>query len=342
MENLMIPDRTLNALHTANNATAYGDQFHKTCTVEKAHTSRKAVATGEVFLLPETLLKAFRIQLQRSETDDPSLLAQTLSFPVEGYLAEKMEVIDVDAVHQAYQFLTRELALRLYEEFNELYQRMKDPGLFRIDPKAMGRRKLKNLCLDYLVRSEKNKARERAVFQFENSSNMTDTMGALRALNDCKGVERENVMAEFEKQWMDEPLVIDKWFSLQATCSLPSTLERIRKLTMHPRFNPNNPNRIRSLIGSFSHSNPICFHAASGEGYGFLADSVLVCDRRNPVVAARLVSAFNRWRKYDAGRQALIQKELERIAAASDLSGDVREIVSKTLQAPASKTDHGE
>ena len=300
-----------------------------------------SIREQRALLLPETLLKAFRIQLQKSETADPSLLAQTLSFPGEGYLGEKMEVIDVGAVRQARQFLLRELALCLNEEFNELYQRMKDPGPFRTDPKAMGRRKLKNLCLDYLVRSEKIKARERAAFQFENSSNMTDTIGALTALNDCEGVERENVMADFEKQWMDEPLVLDKWFSLQATCSLPGTLERIQKLTMHPHFNPNNPNRIRSLIGAFSHGNPICFHAASGEGYGFLADSVLVCDRRNPMVAARLVSAFSRWRKYDAGRQALIQKELERIAADSDLSGDVREIVSKTLQASASRTDHG-
>ena len=104
-------------------------------------------------MLSETLLKAFRIQLQKSETADPSLLAQTLSFPGEGYLGEKLEVIDVDAVRQARQFLMRELALCLNEEFNELYQRMKDPGPFRIDRKAMGRRKLKNLCLDYLVRS---------------------------------------------------------------------------------------------------------------------------------------------------------------------------------------------
>ena len=294
-----------------------------------------AAKTNQPLQFPETLLQSFRNQLAITENSDPSLLAQALSLPSESYLGEKMDVIDVEAVHRLRQMMLQELALQLEEDWNRLYQSMNDKGPYRLDPTAVGRRKLKNLCLDFLVRADSKNGRKAAYEQFETSSNMTDTIGALSALNDSEAEEREAAMAKFEKKWLDEPLVLDKWFALQATSNLPGTLEKVKTLTRHTRFDKNNPNRIRSVIGAFSMSNFTGFHDASGNCYCFLADSVIEYDQSNPMVAARLAGAFNRWRKFDPKRQELMQRQMERIGAVQKLSGDVREIITKTLQAPA-------
>ncbi len=146
---------------------------------------------------------------------------------------------------------------------------------------------------------------------------------------DCP--EREQAIAEFHKRWKHDTLVLDKWFSLQAMSHLPGTLASVEKLMEHPAFDRRNPNKVRSLIGAFSHGNQVRFHDAGGAGYVFLADQVVAIDAINPQVAARLMGAFSRWRKFGDDRRQLMHAQLERILSTSNLSKDVYEIASKTL-----------
>jgi aminopeptidase N len=140
-------------------------------------------------------------------------------------------------------------------------------------------------------------------------------------------------MTAFYGRWRDYPLVVDKWFRLQALSPLPGALARVQSLTLHPAYHKENPNRVRALVGAFCHGNPGHFHADDGSGYLFLSDQVLQIDPINPQVAARLVSAFNQWRRYDDHRQRLMQAELERIQGQDGVSRDVGEIVGRTLAA---------
>ena len=145
------------------------------------------------------------------------------------------------------------------------------------------------------------------------------------------GSEGNQALESFYDQWKANPLVIDKWMTIQAQAASPDTLQRIRSLTTHPAFNVANPNRVRALVGAFVMGNQLRFHAADGSGYAFLADMVLQLDKVNPQVAARLCGAFETWRRFDQGRQALIRKQLSRIAATEGLSRNVSEIVARTL-----------
>jgi aminopeptidase N len=167
--------------------------------------------------------------------------------------------------------------------------------------------------------------------QFEGADNMTDRLAALTCLANGDMPQRDTALAAFYHHFQDNPLVIDKWFTVQATSTRLDTLAEVQALLEHPAFTMKNPNRVRSLIGSFAHGNPARFHDASGAGYRFLADRVLELDPFNPQVAARLAGALSRWRRYDAHRQALMRNELARIDAQPGLSRDVGEIVSKSL-----------
>jgi len=136
---------------------------------------------------------------------------------------------------------------------------------------------------------------------------MTDVLAALAVLVDIDCPARATALEAFYRRWADDPLVIDKWFALQARSSLPGTIAAVRALTAHPAFSRANPNRVRALVGTFSQANPVQFHAASGEGYALLAEEVLTLDPANPTTAARLVQPLGQWRRYDAARQGLMR-----------------------------------
>ena len=172
---------------------------------------------------------------------------------------------------------------------------------------------MKNLCLDYLSELETLEVREMAQNQFRKNNNMTDVIGSLRVLTDIDCVERENTFKEFEQKWKNNSLVMDKWFSLQAISNLPKTIENVKKLTLHPSYEENNPNKIRSLIGSFCRFNQLRFHASDGSGYEFLANQVLRIDPLNPQIAARLVGVFNNWRQFKKVHKSKINDQLQRI-----------------------------
>jgi aminopeptidase N len=167
--------------------------------------------------------------------------------------------------------------------------------------------------------------------QFSRADNMTDVSAALHCLANSEAPEREEALEAFYRKWQHDPLVMDKWFTLQATSPLPDTLPRVKFLMTHPVFDPKNPNRIRALVGAFCHGNPIRFHAGDGTGYRFLSEQVIEIDARNPQIAARLLGSLSRWKKFDPGRQALMKDALETILSSPDLSRDVYEVGSKTL-----------
>jgi aminopeptidase N len=167
--------------------------------------------------------------------------------------------------------------------------------------------------------------------QFEGADNMTDRLAALTCLANGELPQRDTALAAFYERYRDDPLVIDKWFTVQAASTRLDTLQQVQALLEHPAFTMKNPNRVRALIGAFAHGNPARFHEASGAGYRFLADRILELDPLNPQVAARLVGALSRWRRLDDRRQELMRTQLERIQAQPRLSRDVGEIVAKSL-----------
>ena len=265
----------------------------------------------------------------RSVLRDPdhAFAAEVLALPVESFLAEQMEVVDPDRLHASRNALRRALASSLKTEFQALYKQLESKSAYSPDPVSMGRRALRNLSLGYLGEVGESKL---AYEQFKRADNMTDSMAALVTLANLDCPEREPALAAFYEKWKDEPLVVDKWLSVQASSRLPTTLERVKQLLKHPAFDLKVPNRVYAVIRTFA-SNHVRFHAADGQGYAFLADQVIALNPMNPQVAARMARAFDRWRKFDAGRQAHAKAALERIGDTDKLSKDVAEIVGKAL-----------
>lgn len=285
---------------------------------------------GEDLSLEESYINAFRAIL-RDEKTDKSLLAEALILPTEIYLAEQMDTIDPAAIRTVREFVKKALAEATKEDLRRVYTSNGQAGPYRIDSAATGKRSLKNMALAYLMTVADKDTLYSCMDQFSKGNNMTDVMAALSAFSHYEGKEGEDAFSAFYKKWEKDPLVIDKWFSLQARSILPDTLTKVKALMKHPAFNMKNPNRVRSLIGAFTHGNIAAFHHESGEGYTFLAEQVLTLDKFNPQVAARMVGALSRWKRYDEGRQTLMKKELERIKGEKGLSNDVYEIVSKSL-----------
>lgn len=292
----------------------------------------KTLQQGGMPVLDPLLVEALRLNL-RQQGGDKALLAQALTLPAESSLALRMEVIDPDNLHLARRFVRAELARQLNEEFRHVYEENREDGCYALTPEAMGRRSLKNICLSYLLVMEPLPAEhlQLAMRQYRQKTNMTDVMAALGALAHCQVPERQEALDDFYHQWQDQPLVVDKWLTLQATSCLENTLETVRELLTHPAFSLNNPNKVRALIGAFGTGNQVRFHAASGAGYVFLADQILALDPLNPQIASRLMTPFTSWKRYDTSRQQLMRQQMERIAGQTGLSAGVYELVQKSL-----------
>lgn len=273
---------------------------------------------------------AFRAVLT-SDEGDRAFLAEALTLPTEAYLAELMTVADPDAIHAARQFVRRTLAGDLREEFLAVRALNRSSVPYAVDDGRGGERRLANLCLAYLVTLEEPEVIALALDQYREADNMTDAMGALAPLASCACPERREALAAFYGRWQDDRQVVDKWFTLQATSSLPGTIAEVTALLAHPAFELANPNRFRALVGAFSQGNQVRFHAADGSGYRFLADQLVRLIPVNPQVAARLLAPLTRWRRFGEARQLLMRGELERIRALPALPRDVYEVVEKSL-----------
>jgi aminopeptidase N len=258
---------------------------------------------------------------------DPAFAAEVLTLPGETFLAEQMKVVDPDRLHESRNTLRRTLAQALKKELKQSYDSLGSKAPYSPDAASAGRRALRNLCLGYLAELGDCTLADR---QFRGADNMTDAMAALAALANLDCPERQVALDAFYARWKDEPLVVDKWLAVQAGSRLPATLEAVKKLLAHPAFDLKVPNKVYALIRTFA-ANHVRFHAADGGGYAFLADQVVALDRLNPQVAARMARGFDRWKRFDQGRQQRARAQLERIRDADGLSKDVAEIVTKAL-----------
>ncbi|MGY6553768.1 MAG: aminopeptidase N [Wenzhouxiangella sp.] len=281
----------------------------------------------------ELLASAWRAILG-DETIDPALAAELLSLPSEIELAEQRESVDPERIHQARRDLATFLSDHLGAELNAAYRRSSTDQAWSAEPQAIARRRLKNTALHWLsVASDRNWS-ELAWNQYRAADNMTDRFAALRALVHGRAEESAAALADFEQRFGNDPLVMDKWFAVQATRPAPELVEQMDVLAAHPAFSIRNPNKVRALIGSFAMGNPLAFHRVDGAGYRYLGERVAELDAINPQVAARIVAAFNRWRRLEPGRRALMEAELRRLAELPGLSPDVGEIVNAALREP--------
>ena len=280
--------------------------------------------------LPDGFASAARALLL-DDAADPAFTAEALTLPSESNIADRMDIIPVETIHEVREAVKATLAFRLEDAFLRVHAANQAPGPYRFTAEDSGRRALKNLCLRYLMELDEPSMRAVCGHQLESADNMTDALAALACFVDAHVPEHAERLAWFEQRWKDEPLVLDKWFSLQATSRRHDTLERVRTLTRHPGFDLENPNRVRALVGAFCHANQRWFHDASGAGYRFLSEHVLAIDTFNPQSAARLLGAASRWRRLDPDRGALLRGELERMARTPELSRDCYEVARKFL-----------
>jgi len=314
-----------------------GQQVSIRVLLDRVATYQEAIAsTGprasrpQLPLLDPDLIEAMRQTLADADRD-PAFAAEALVLPSELTLADEMKTVDPEAIHIVRKSARAGIATALHEPLDRAYRDLADPGPYRIDGRSIGRRALRNVCLAYLAAGDPSAGARLAKAQFDLAANMTDVLAALAVLVDIDCPERSAALDAFYRRWESDPLVIDKWFALQARSSLPGTLDAVRELAQHPAYTRSNPNRVRALVGAFSQGNPLHFHDRSGEGYAFLAGEVLALDPGNPTLAARLVQPLGQWRRYDRARQGLMRAQLDRILATSGLSPNTYEMVSKSL-----------
>ena len=268
-------------------------------------------------------------------TLDAAYVEALLSLPAESFIAEQLDRVDPHALREARLSLRAKVARELEPRWRQLYRRLDDGAPWTVDLAAAGRRALKNAALGWWVESGSDEAAEAAALQCSRADNMTDRAAALAALLRVGGERRDQALAAFEREFADEPLVLDKWFSMQATAvrlpGEPAVLERVKLLMKHPAFSIRNPNKVRSLITAFCTGNLAEFHSADGSGYAFWAEQVMALDALNPQVAARLARALDRWPRFVAPQRGLMREALAEVARHPGLSGDVAEIVGKAL-----------
>ena len=288
------------------------------------------VGAGRALSTPEMFVEAFGHILANAQKD-PAYTAEALTLPTENFLAEQMAIVNPDAIHRVRVGYARDLATFHRDALLAAYHANETAGPYSPDAAAAGKRSLRNRCLAYLMETGTPDTCDLAFHQFSTADNMSDSIAALAVLADFDCAERTRALASFYERWKDEPLVVDKWLRVQAMSRLPGTLAEVKRLKAHAAFSITNPNKVYALFGAFSTGNHVRFHAADGSGYAYLADQIIALDKLNPSVAARMARAFDRWKKFDPGRQWHARSALERIQETPGLSKDVLEIVSKGL-----------
>ena len=262
--------------------------------------------------------------------EDRAFAAQMLVAPLESELALAMQPADPEAIHAARTHFIRAIADAHRNRLEKLYDSADSTGVYSPDAESAGRRALRNACLRYLTAVDDEDAARLADAHYRAASNMTDMMAGLLQLVRMNSHRRELALADFHDRFRNDALVLDKWLALQAASPLPDTVDGVRALTKHPFFDIRNPNRVRALIGAFS-ANHLRFHAADGQGYALVGETLRTLDAINPQVAARMAGAFENWRRYDARRQQLMRAELEAMLAMPERSSNLFEVTTKML-----------
>ena len=277
---------------------------------------------------PSALVAALGRELDRAQ-EDPAFAALALRLPDLNELILASTSPDPDRLHHAREALRKEIATALRERLTSLAL-AKSETPFSPSAEAAGRRALKGAALD-LLSALGSEAAQTIAASFESAGSMAESMAALEALGASGVTAFEDALEGFYARWRTNPLVIDKWFAVQAASPRADAIARVERLRKHPDFELRNPNRVRALGAAFAMRNPCAFHAANGEGYRFLAALARDIDATNPALAARLLTPFEAWRRFDSGRQAHARNELQSLAALAHLSKNAREMVERTL-----------
>jgi aminopeptidase N len=303
---------------------------------EAAQGLAKAIILSET--PDEDLIDAFAQGLEASLLDenlDHAFKALIMGLPTESNLAQSLSPIDPAFVHSNREAFKAALSLRLFETLNGLYKGLTTAETFSPNAASAGTRAFRNALLDLMLAGHNqgadNAASVNLAFRhFETATNMTDMVGGLVALMHVQDRPYKDALDIFYARFKNEPLVIDKWFALQAGCPHPDTLARVKKLSQHPDFDAKTPNRWRALVQGFANNQSV-FHAPDGSGYDFLVGQILAVDAFNPMTAARLVEPLSRYRFYAEPYRANMKKALQTITLSPNLSKNVLELAAKAL-----------
>jgi aminopeptidase N len=285
------------------------------------------VQQGGEISLPDAVVAAFKTALC-SQDLEPAFIAEMLSLPSHNEVSGWFKPVDVDAIGTVLKGFKVILAQKLEAELLDCYHQMQQQK-YAIDHDSIGKRALRNLCLSYLAFTENGNRLVQD--QYQKAGNMTDTIAAMSAANSAQLVCRETLMQDYSEKWQHDGLVMDKWFVLQGTNPADNALDVIKASMSHPAFSLKNPNRIRSLIGSFLNQNPIKFHDKTGSGYQFSGQILRELNSSNPQVASRMVDPLLKLGRYDSSRQQMLKVELESLMKLDNLAKDLFEKISKAL-----------
>lgn len=287
-----------------------------------------SVQSGSSVELPSLVIDAFRGVLLNKDLEE-AFIAEALSLPSFNEVAGWYKTVDVDAVCDVLKDIKSLLAEALQDELSALYHTLTQAD-YSIEHDAIGKRSLRNLCLQYLVNVDEYQYL--AEQQYRDANNMTDTIAAMTAANSASLSCRQLLMDDYSEKWSHDGLVMDKWFALQGANPSINALENVKHCMSHKAFSLSNPNRTRSLIGSFLNMNPRRFHDISGEGYQFAGEILTQLNESNPQVASRLIDPLLKLKKYDEKRQELIKVELNKLRSLDNLAKDLFEKVTKALE----------
>jgi aminopeptidase N len=268
-------------------------------------------------------------QTLRGRGDDPAFVAEAVLLPSEAFIGDQMVTVDPDAIRRERLALQAAIGRALEDEWRAILAG-KAPPATELSPHAKGERRLRGVALAYLAATGIADIPALVFGVFSDADGMTERQAALATLAHGDSDERAHALDIFYQRYRDNPLVLDKWFQVQAWSMRPDTVEAVRQLAEHPDFTLSNPNRVRSLYGAFT-GNQAAFHQADGAGYRLIADLVIALDPRNPQTAARMIPPLGRWKRFDEARAAMMRAELERILAQPGLSRDTTEQASKSL-----------
>lgn len=268
-----------------------------------------------------------------SGQSDKALLARALSLPAVPVIAQTQDVIDPAAIDNARTHILKAIKREHKSALGKLYDANISNEEFSVSPEAMGRRSLQNTALGLLTVTNGTGCASRAKLHYDNADNMTDRVAALSCLSDSNQAERDGVFSDFYDRFKNYQLVVDKWFSLQAMACRNSIFDDFAALREHSEFNIKNPNRVRSLYSAFAMNNPVKFHDPSGKGYSILRDAIIELNTINPQIASRQVTPLREWKRYTPALQTQMKDALQAVMDTPNLSNDVFEVVSKSLNA---------
>ncbi|MEQ1618615.1 MAG: aminopeptidase N [Terricaulis sp.] len=295
---------------------------------EAGQSIARAMMLGEADASPALLAQALGRELDRAQ-QDPAFAALAMRLPDLSELLLAAKNPDPEALFIRREELRREIAVALRDRLTRLAA-AESETLFSASTEAAGRRALKCATLDLLAALGAGES-ELLSNAYDSAATMTESVAALEALGASESENFDPALARFHERWRENPLVIDKWFAIQAASPRSGALARVEQLRAHADFNTSNPNRVRALAASFAMRNPRAFHSADGGGYRFLAGLAQDIDARNPALAARLLTTFESWKRFDSSRQAHARSALEMLASLSSLSKNTREVVERTL-----------